>query len=83
MKVLGHIMCRAGKLPDPELVRAVNDWSIPIDQGEVRSLVGLVVYVKSYIKDMAHIMEPLLELMKKGVNVAAEWVRDIMKHLGH
>ena len=73
MKVLGHIMCRAGKLPDPELVRAVNDWSIPIDQGEVRSLVGLVVYVKSYIKDMAHIMEPLLELMKKGVNVAAEW----------
>ena len=73
MKVLGHIMCRAGKIPDPELVRAVNDWSIPIDQGEVRSLVGLVVYVKSYIKDMSHIMEPLLELMKKGVNVAAEW----------
>ena len=32
MKVLGHMMTEEGRYPDPELVRAINDLGVPIDQ---------------------------------------------------
>jgi transposase InsO family protein len=77
MKVLGHIMTRQGRLPDPEMVRAINDWAVPRDQKEVRSMVGLAMFVKGYVKNMSDIITPLQDLLKKNVVVEQVWKDEI------
>jgi hypothetical protein len=72
MKVLGHVMTEDGRYPDPELVRAINDLGVPTDQSQVRSLVGLAIVAKEYIRGMSTMISPLQDLLKKGVNVIEE-----------
>jgi hypothetical protein len=77
MRVLGHIMTEEGRYPDPELVRAINDLGVPIDQPGARSLVGLALVAKEYVRGMSDIIAPLQDLLRKNVDVLATWTDEI------
>ena len=73
MKVLGHIMTEEGRMVNPELTRAINQLDKPTNQSEVRSMVGLAIVAKEYVRGLSEMIAPLQDLMKKNVNVIDSW----------
>jgi hypothetical protein len=60
--------------PNPEKVRAILEVPRPSTKSEVRSLLGLIGYYRTFIPDFAKICEPLTDLTKKGKSL--EWTSD-------
>ena len=77
VKFLGHILTAEGRLPDPEAVEAIREWSNPTTTKEVRSFLGSTLYYREYIRDYSDMAMPLYDLIKKGVVVSTEWRDDI------
>ena len=73
VKFLGHILTKEGRLPDPEAVEAIREWSNPTTTKEVRSFLGSTLYYREYIHGYSDMAMPLYDLIKKGVVVAKEW----------
>ena len=51
---------------DPEKVRSIVQFPIPMDITEVRAFLGICMYYRRFIKDFASLAEPLHQLMRKG-----------------
>ena len=68
---LGHVVSGEGIETDPEKVRVVADWPVPVNLREVRSFVGLCSYYRRFVKDFARISSPLHALTKK--NASFRW----------
>jgi hypothetical protein len=66
LKFLGHIISKEGIKPDPEKVKAVQDWPIPSTQSDVRAFLGLTNYFKRFIKGYSKVAAPLTDLTKKN-----------------
>jgi exodeoxyribonuclease III len=77
VKFLGHILTQEGRLPDPESVEAIREWSDPTTTKEVRSFLGSTLYYREYIHDYSDMAMPLYDLIKKGVVVANAWKDDL------
>jgi len=67
VKYLGHVVGRDGVATDPEKVRAVRHWAVPIDLPELQAFLGLVGYYRQYIPDFAGMVQRLNRLTAKGV----------------
>ena len=63
---LGHIISDDGVATEPEKIKAVQDWPVPIDQTEVRSFLGLCGYYRRFIKGYAEIAKPMHTLTENG-----------------
>ena len=64
---LGHRVGPDGKLgPDPEKVRAVQEWPVPTNVTEVRAFVALAAYYRKFQAHFSDIAAPLYELTRKG-----------------
>ena len=63
---LGHIISDEGVATDPEKIKAVQDWPVPINQTEIRSFLGLCGYYRRFIKGYAETAKPLHTLTEKG-----------------
>jgi len=64
---LGHRVGPDGKLgPDPEKVRAVQEWHVPTNVTEVRAFVALAAYYRKFQAHFSDIAAPLYELTRKG-----------------
>jgi hypothetical protein len=77
VRILGHIYSEHGRTPDPSLVKAVLDLAPPQDVKGVRYLLGLAVFNREYIPHYSEITRPLQDLMKNGVDVAADWTAEV------
>uniref|UniRef100_A0A158P4N7 RNA-directed DNA polymerase n=1 Tax=Tetranychus urticae TaxID=32264 RepID=A0A158P4N7_TETUR len=64
---LGHIISAAGQEPDPEKIRAVKNFPVPVTLKDIRAFVALCSYYRKFIKDFAKIAQPLTQLTKKEV----------------
>ena len=62
---LGHRMTEESLLPDPSLLAAIGEISLPKNATEVRSFLGLVGYYRCYVKNFAAIAGPLHALTQK------------------
>jgi len=67
VKYLGHVVDQNRVATDPEKVRAVKGWAVPVDLPELRAFLGLVGYYRQYIPNFAGIAQLLNRLTAKGV----------------
>jgi hypothetical protein len=65
--VLGCIVGKNGVRPDPEKIRAIKDWPVPVDVKGLRKFLGLAAYLHKYSRNYAELTVPLSRLLKKDV----------------
>ena len=67
LKYLRHIVDKDGLRTDPEKVAVIKNLSTPKDLKEARRFLGLISWYRRFIKDVAHMADPLQRLLKKRV----------------
>ncbi|KAF1333660.1 Pol protein, partial [Globisporangium splendens] len=65
---LGCFVGKNGVRPDPEKIKAINDWPAPTSQKDLRKFLGLATYLHGYLQNYAGIIRPLSSLLKKDVD---------------
>ena len=65
VKCLGHILSSDGIRIDQDRITAIVDLPAPKNIKQLRSVLGMVNYVRKYLPDLAAITAPMVELTKK------------------
>ena len=73
---LGLLVTDKGVLPDPDKVRAVQDWPPPTNVTEVRSFLGFTGFCRKFIRDYATLAAPLTRLTRSDVPFPAQLTPD-------
>lgn len=63
---LGHKISADGIRPDPEKVKAISDYSRPLNEKQMRSFLGMVGFHRRFIPNFSFIAKPLTNLSKKN-----------------
>jgi hypothetical protein len=66
VEYLGHIISKEGVKVDPKKIKAIIEWSKPKSISKLRGFMGLTGYYRRFIKNYAHIIAPLTNLLKKN-----------------
>jgi hypothetical protein len=72
-RILGHIMSKAGRAPDPTLVSTINNLAKPTTLEAVRSCLGLAQVAREYVHDLANIIAPIQQMARIGVDIEKDW----------
>lgn len=64
---LGHKITENGIFPDPRKMEVVKNYPIPKNQKDIKCFLGLMGYYRKFIKNFAHISNPLTKLLKKDI----------------
>ena len=67
----GHVVSKEGIAVDPKKIRAIMEWVAPKSVDEVRSIMGLENYYRSFIRNFLQISYPITSLRRKGKKI--EW----------
>ena len=67
IRFLGYIVSTDGLAPDPDKIKAVEEWPTPTNVKEVQSFLGFANYYRRFIKGFSGIAAPLSALTKKDV----------------
>ena len=70
VRYLGHVVSGKGIQTDPEKVRSVFDWPIPLNQKDLKRFLGLASYYRRFVQGFAQVAAPLNALTNKG----KEWM---------
>ena len=66
-KYLGHVISYDGLKPDPDKIKAVENFPVPKKVRDVQSFLGLCNYYRSFVECYAYIADPLTKLTRKDV----------------
>ncbi|KRY45014.1 Retrovirus-related Pol polyprotein from transposon 17.6, partial [Trichinella britovi] len=66
VRYLAHVITQHGIGTDPEKTAAVQEWPRPRCVKEVQQFMGLALYYRRFVKNIASIAGPLHKLTKKG-----------------
>ncbi|CAI7915573.1 unnamed protein product [Closterium sp. NIES-53] len=62
----GHIILAAGVEIDPKKLHTEKAWHPLTNITELQSFLGFVNYVRQFVHDMARLIAPLMDLLRKG-----------------
>ena len=77
LRILGHIITKSGRHPDPEKVQAIIDLNMPKTVKDCQKFVGMVTYNQHYIPNAQHLLAPLHTLMSAPGKFSANWKDDV------
>nr|CAH7733080.1 unnamed protein product [Callosobruchus chinensis] len=63
---LGHIVTPDGVKPNPDKIKAIQNFTIPKTTKQIKGFLGLLGYYRKFIKDFAKITKPLTSRLKKN-----------------
>lgn len=67
IRYLGRLVSENGYRPDPQDIMALDKCKIPPKTiGNLRSLIGLLGYYRTYIKDFSRKLKPIYNLLQKN-----------------
>ncbi|KRZ04758.1 Retrovirus-related Pol polyprotein from transposon 17.6 [Trichinella pseudospiralis] len=66
VKYLNHIVSRDGVQPDPEKIKAVEQWPTARCAKELQQFLGLASYYRRFVKGFPQLAEPLHRFSEKG-----------------
>ena len=64
---MGHTVSKEGLKPDPNKVKAIQNYPIPKNTTELRGFIGIVNYLAKFITNCSAALQPLHNLLKKDV----------------
>ena len=64
--LLGCIVGKHGVRPDPEKIKAITDWPVPVDVKGLRKFLVLSAYLHEYLRNYAEMTVHLSRLLKKN-----------------
>ena len=67
VKFFGHIISAEGVKPNPEKIKAIVDMPPPTNVSELRTVCGMFQYMSKFVPEMATILKPMTDLMKKDI----------------
>ncbi len=70
---LGYVVGSGHVKPDPEKLRAVEEFPVPTTKKQVRGFLGLTGYYRRFIADYATIAVPLTDLTRKSMPDKIKW----------
>ena len=71
---LGHVVSADGTKTDPEKLKAVKTWPVPVNMKELQSFLGLGGYCRKLILGFSSIAEPLYTLCRR--NIPFRWQQE-------
>src|SRR5204863_6397045 len=74
LHLLGHIIGKDGKKPDPAKVEVIKNWPTPKTVKDVRSFLGLASYYRKFMPGFSKEALPMFKLIKKDIQF--EWTKD-------
>ena len=72
-RILGHIMSKEGRAPDPSLISTIQNLAKPTTLEAVRSCLGLAQVAREYVHNLADVIAPIQQLARKGVDIEKAW----------
>ena len=72
-RILGHIMSKKGRAPDPSLISTIQNLAKPTTLEAVRSCLGLAQVAREYAHNLADVIAPIQQLARKGVDIEKAW----------
>lgn len=63
---LGHIITTKGIKMETEKVESIQQFKTPSSKKELQQYLGFLNFYRRYIKKFAHIVEPMIELLRKN-----------------
>ena len=83
VEYLSHFISGKGVETDSQKIKAIVEWSIPLNIKQLRSFLGLAGYYRKFIKNYAWLSKPLTQLLKKGNFSWFFVVQESFEHLKH
>ena len=65
---LGHVVGHGQVLPKDTNIKAIIDLPTPNNKREVRRFIGMAGFYRKFVRNLADIILPLTNLLKKGVS---------------
>jgi hypothetical protein len=63
--ILGFIVCKEGKIPNPKKVQAIVNMLVPTNLQHIQVFNGMALFYRCFIKYFVFIMAPITKLMRK------------------
>ena len=76
IKFLGHFVSDKKVKVDPERISAISNYPAPRNQTQLRQFLGTCNYHHRFIINYANYVAPLLGMLKKGMQIAFETLRE-------
>ena len=73
VKYLGHIIGSGKHRPDPDRLRVVEEMKVPTTKKQLRQMMGLFSYYRSYVKNFAMIAKPLTDMTAARKPMTLNW----------
>ncbi|GBN60816.1 Transposon Tf2-9 polyprotein [Araneus ventricosus] len=62
---LGHVMSQRGIEPDPQKVKAINEFGVPKCRADLQRFLGMVTYMAMFIPSLSYLTHSLGQLLKQ------------------
>lgn len=70
VEYLGHVITAEGVKPNPDKIKAIEQWPLPKNEKDLRGFLGTLSYYRRFIRDLAKISKPLSNQLRKGQTIS-------------